>query len=114
MMRTNRLAVTGLFVLAALITTLGVRHVAHRRDVVRLGYQLSSATAELRRLEEDNRRLRLETSVLTHPARIERLAGSLGLIRPAPEQIRVVRSAALARGTSAGPAGAAAGAERSP
>ena len=94
----SRRAVVGLSLLAALVTAVGLRHVAHRRDVVRVGYELSSATAELRRLEEENRRLRLEASVLTHPGRIERLAGNLGLVRPAPEQIRVVRSAALARG----------------
>ena len=90
MIRNPRRAVVGMFVVAVLATSLCVRHVSHRRAVVRVGYSLSAATAELRRVEEENRRLRLEKSVLTSPARIERLAGDMGLTRPAPEQIRVV------------------------
>lgn len=93
----HRLGVIGLAVLATLCTALGVRHVADRRDIVRVGYELSAATVELRRLEEDNRRLRLERSVLTNPERIERLAAGLGMARPSPDQIRVVNRAALAR-----------------
>jgi len=85
-----RLAIAGLVALAALVTIFGLRQVAHRRAVVRLGYELSAATAELRRLDEQARRLRLEKSVLTNPGRIERLATGLGMVRPAPEQIRVV------------------------
>lgn len=90
MIRNPRRAVVGLFAVALLTTALCVRHVSHRRAVVRVGYSLSAATAELRRVEEENRRLRLEKSVLTSPARIEKLAGDMGLTRPAPEQIRVV------------------------
>ncbi len=85
-----RLAIAGVVVLAALITALGLRRVAHRREVVRLGYALSSVTAELRRFDEEARRLRLEKSVLTGPARIEHLAAGLGMVRPTPEQVRVV------------------------
>ena len=101
--RNLRLSVAGLVFLAAVSTALGVRHVTERRDVVRVGYALSSATAELRRLEEENRRLRLERSVLTSPERIERLAAGLGMTRPAADQIRVVRQGAVA--TRGGPSG---------
>jgi cell division protein FtsL len=85
-----RAAIAGAVALAALVTALGLRQVAHRREVVSLGYALSTDTAELRRLDEEARRLRLEKSVLTSPARIEHLAAGLGMVRPAPEQIRVV------------------------
>lgn len=84
--------VVGLLILAALLTGLGVRHVADRRERVRLGYELSAASAELRRVSEENRRLRLEKSVLTDPDRIERLAGNLGMVRPTTDQIRSVRA----------------------
>ncbi|HLU67650.1 MAG TPA: cell division protein FtsL [Kofleriaceae bacterium] len=105
-MRDNRrLAVCGIAAVAILLTGLGVHRVAHRREVVRLGYELSAATAELRRLQEEHRRLRLETSVLTHPDRIERLAQRLGLRRPAPEQIRVVGGGAVALASGGGAAG---------
>jgi cell division protein FtsL len=83
--------VTGLLIVAALLTGLGVQHVSHRRQRVRLGYELSAASAELRRVSEENRRLRLEKSVLTDPDRIERLAANLGMVRPTTDQIRVVR-----------------------
>ena len=88
----SRLGVTGLVILAALVGALGVRTVADRRERVRLGYELSAATAELRRVSEENRRMRLEKSALTDPDRIERLAANLGMVRPGAEQIRVVRS----------------------
>lgn len=84
--------VVGLLILAALLTGLGVRHVADGRERVRLGYELSAATAELRRVSEENRRLRLEKSVLTDPDRIERLAANIGMVRPTTDQIRVVRA----------------------
>jgi cell division protein FtsL len=84
--------VVGMLILAALLTGLGVRHVADRRERVRLGYELSAASAELRRVSEENRRLRLEKSVLTDPDRIERLAANLGMVRATTDQIRVVRA----------------------
>jgi cell division protein FtsL len=90
-------AVTSLLILAALLTGLGVRQVAHRRERVRLGYELSAASVELRRVSEENRRLRLEKSVLTDPDRIERLAANLGMTRPTTDQIRVVRQGEVAR-----------------
>ena len=83
-------AVVSLMILAGLLTGLGLRHVADRRERVRLGYELSAAPAELRRVSEENRRLRLEKSVLTDPDRIERLAANLGMVRPTTDQIRVV------------------------
>lgn len=85
-----RLAIVLLVGVAVLVTGLGLRHVGHRREVVRLGYELSAATAELRRLDEEERRLRLEKSVLTSPGRIGHLASELGLVQPDPDQIRIV------------------------
>lgn len=82
--------VVGLMILAGLLTGLGIRQVSDRRERVRLGYELSAASAELRRVSEENRRLRLEKSVLTDPDRIERLAANLGMVRPTTDQIRVV------------------------
>jgi cell division protein FtsL len=85
-----RSAMTVVLVAAAMIMGLGVRHVASRREVVRVGYELSAAAAELRHLEEAGRRLRLERSVLTGPERIDTLAAGLGLAPPLPEQVRIV------------------------
>lgn len=73
---------------------LGVGHVSQRQEVIGLGYELSEARAELRELEEESRKLRLEHSVLTNPERIRRLAESLGMTQPAEGQVRVVRPSA--------------------
>jgi len=93
-------AVTSLLILASLLTGFGVQHVANRRERVRLGYELSAASAELRRVSEENRRLRLEKSVLTDPDRIERLSANLGMARPTTDQIRVIRPGEVARAES--------------
>jgi cell division protein FtsL len=91
--RPARLATAALIALAAAIALVLVVHVAHRQQVIRLGYELSEASRALRAAQEDNRRLRLEQSVLTSPERIERLARAMGMVRPSAEQIRVVRAA---------------------
>lgn len=94
-----KVAVAGMAVLALVAVLLGVAHVARRQEVIQLGYQLARATEELADNQEENRRLRLEKSILTNPERIRRLAESLGMTQPGPEQIRVirVRSSTVAR-----------------
>ena len=77
--------------LAAVIGALCVWKVYERHQVIRLGYDLSQAREERRLLEEDRNRLRLEESVLTNPDRVERLAKALGMARPKPNQLQVVR-----------------------
>lgn len=78
-------------VLVALtILALGLFRVHRRHQVIRIGYELSVARSELSALQEEQNRLRLEESVLTNPGRIERLASGLGMIRPTPDQLRVI------------------------
>jgi len=74
----------------------GIFVVGQRREAVRVGYGLGKAMAELRTLEEEERRLDLELNLLTAPARIERVASELGMIRPSPTAIRVVRPRSVA------------------
>jgi len=88
-----RVAVASALIVAALLLAIGLFHVSRRKHILHLGYQLSQARNELRLLREDNRRLRVELSVLTNPERIERLARTLGMIEPLAGQIRVVRGA---------------------
>ncbi len=80
--------VLGAFALLAF----GLFRVHRRHQVIRIGYELSDRRAELRVLQEEHNRLRLEESVLTNPGRIERLATALGMIRPTPDQLRVIAS----------------------
>ncbi len=86
-----KIAVVGMTLFATVIVLLGIAHVARRQEVIQLGYDLSKATEALTEEQEENRRLRLEKSILTNPERIRRLAAQLGMTPPGPEQIRVVR-----------------------
>ncbi len=86
----RRVAVAVMLIAAAAVMALAVAHVARRHQVVRLGYELAQEADALREVEEENRRLRLERSMLRHPDRIERHAQNLGMKRPDPDQIRVV------------------------
>ena len=79
---------------ALLVIAMGVGHVGRRQRVLRLGYELTEAHTDLTRLKEENRRLRLEKSILTNPERIEKLAGNVGMSQPVAGQIRVVRAPA--------------------
>lgn len=88
---TVKVAVGGMVVFAMAAAIIGIAHVGRRQQVIQLGYQLSRATEALEREQEENRRLRLEKSILTNPARIEQLAESLGMTQPGPDQIRVIR-----------------------
>lgn len=97
----QRVTVLGLVAIAAV--AIGSRRIARQNQRVRLGYELTEARRELRDIEEENRRLRLEYSVLNSPERIKTLAAALGMRRPEPAQIRVVdaRGRAMASGNPA-------------
>lgn len=71
-----------LFMLAALL------QVRARLVVVQLGYQLSEATREHKRLLAQNRKLQVEVATLRSPRRLRKLAlEQLGLREPVPAQI---------------------------
>jgi len=71
-----------------LIATAAMLHVRSKLIVVQLGYELSQATQEHKRLLADQRKLQVEVATLRNPRRIRRLAmDSLGLSEPAAEQI---------------------------
>jgi cell division protein FtsL len=91
-----------LFILAGFIAvvTVASAQVSLRYRTIRAGYDIAERMEEVAALEQENRKLRLEQSFLRSPERIERLArDKLGLVRPDPERIRVVRvgGKALAR-----------------
>jgi cell division protein FtsL len=54
---------------------------------VELGYQLETQRAEVQKLQESNRQLRLTEAQLTEPARIDKIAKQLGLDEPQPGQV---------------------------
>ena len=95
--RAARVAVIALASFALIATFFGALQVKRHHELLRLSYQLSDVTDELRDAEEENRRLRLERSVLTSPARIEAMAAELGLVHPDPTNTRIIGSRELAR-----------------
>ena len=97
----SRPRITLMVLLGILGIALGSRKIAAEHDRVRLGYELSEAQRELRQLQEENRRLRLEYSVLISPERIKTLATALGMRRPMPGQIRIAEPALPARSEKA-------------
>jgi cell division protein FtsL len=90
MRKTAVLFILGAF---AIVVTAAALHVSLRYRVIRTGYAIGKTLAEKRALEEETRKLRLELSLLRSPERVERLAREkLGMVRPDPERIRVVRT----------------------
>ncbi len=67
-------------------------YVWSRIQVIRLGYEISSALKEEKALTEANKRLRLEIATLKSYARIEKFAvEELRMAKPRPEQVIVIR-----------------------
>jgi len=89
---TPRVRAALLVLVATALLGIGLHRVHQRHQVIRVGYELSEARVELRKLQEERNRLRLEESVLTSPGRIERIAASLGMLRPSPNQLRIIPS----------------------
>ncbi len=54
---------------------------------VDLGYRLETQRAEVQKLQEQNRQLRLSEAELTEPGRIDTIARQLGLDAPQPGQV---------------------------
>ncbi len=80
-------------VLIALLIISGlILYVGGKVKIVRLGYQLEALERERRELERANRSLRIESSSLSSPARIEEIAiKRLGMIHPPKENLVMVR-----------------------
>lgn len=96
MKQNSRIAVALLVLAASSLTALGLMRVYHQHKIVRLGYELSEARQAFHSLEEEQNRLRVEESVLTNPGRIENLATALGMIRPTPDQLRIIKPNSVA------------------
>lgn len=76
--------------LAIALVTIGVIRVTRQHEVLRLGFELSKRSEEVRRLRETRRQLELEHATLSSPDRIRRLATQLGMMTVAPDRIRTI------------------------
>jgi len=80
-----------LFTFLAVLMVVSLFFVWSRITVVNLEYNISSLGNQMRQLEQDNQKLRLEAAHLRNPERIEREARSkLGLRMPTLEQVIII------------------------
>jgi cell division protein FtsL len=79
------LATAGLLAAGAL-TVVGVRI-----EQVHLGYRLDALRTERGRAQERIRQLEIEIATLRSPSRIEARARQMGLVMPAPDQVRLAK-----------------------
>jgi len=93
--RPKRIKLRRLFLFALLMFLFiggSLFYVWSRIQVIRLGYEISSALKEEKALTEVNKRLRLEIATLKSYARIEKFAvEELRMAKPKPEQVIVIR-----------------------
>lgn len=93
--RPKRIKLNRFFLLALLMLFLiggSLFYVWSRIQVIRLGYEMSSALKEEKALTEASKRLRLEIAILKSYARIEKFAvEELRMVKPKPEQVVVIR-----------------------
>ena len=82
--------IVSIVLVSTVLIAVGVARVSGHQDQIRVGYALSQARNEQGKQAERNRRLRLERSLLTNPARIEALARGLGMAPPQSNQIRML------------------------
>lgn len=78
-----------LLVLAVVI--LGFATLMVRLELMREGYRLSELSADIARLQEENRALRLRAAQLASPERLRTLAAKYHLGPPAAGQVIVLR-----------------------
>ena len=79
-------------ILAAVVAAGGALGlVGLRVQEVHLAYQLDALRAERSRTETLIRQLEIEVATLRAPGRLEQRARRLGMIPPAPEQVRLAR-----------------------
>ncbi|KIX15192.1 cell division protein FtsL [Dethiosulfatarculus sandiegensis] len=74
--------------LVVVATCAAMFYAAIREETRRMRYQASRALEAQKDLRESTRRLRVELNHLKSPARLEKEAVRLGLVRVQPEQIR--------------------------
>ena len=88
--RAQRIAIVAIVAFAVVAAVFGIGQVKRHHELVGLSYELSDVGDKLRNAEAENRRLRLERSLLSSPERLEELAKEIGMVHPSPTQIRVI------------------------
>lgn len=88
----RELYLPGLLAILAILTTASIFHVWSRVRVVELNLQLGESRKQIREMQQEHSRLKLEVASLKTPARIELLAHQeLGLALPTNQQVVQVK-----------------------
>ena len=77
--------------MASAIAVAGFATLMVRLQITREGYRLSSLSADITHLEEQNRQLNLREAQLSSHDRLRSLAPKYGLVQPAPGQVVMMR-----------------------
>ena len=86
----SKLLLLTLFIFCLIVVSLF--YVWSRVQVIQLGYKISSALKEEKKMTEGNKRLRLEIATLKSYSRIEKLAvEELKMTKPTADQVIVIR-----------------------
>ena len=81
-----------LMICMVLLTVVSIFHVWSRFRLIELNLQIGEASRQLKDLEQEQKRLKLEAESLKTPARIEVIAKrDLGMIVPQDQQIILVK-----------------------
>jgi len=79
------------FGLAIAIVAAGFAMLMVRLEVIEEGYRLSSLKLQVRQLDDENQRLRLQEAELKSYQRLRLLAAHYGMGPPAPGRVMVIR-----------------------
>jgi cell division protein FtsL len=90
---TGRIDIVKFMIISMLLITLfSIFHVWSRFRVVELNLQIGEASRQLKELEQEQKRLRLEAESLKTPERVETIAKqSLGMVIPKDQQVILVK-----------------------
>jgi len=81
-----------LMVVMVLLTLVSIFHVWSRVKVIDLNLQLADVNSQVKEVQQEQNRLKLEVASLKTPARIEELAkGDLGMALPTDQQVVIVK-----------------------
>ena len=81
-----------LMVVMVLLTLVSIFHVWSRVKVVDLNLRLTDVNSQVKEVQQEQNRLKLEVASLKTPSRIEALAkGDLGMALPTDQQVVIVK-----------------------
>jgi len=82
-----------LLLFALTLSSLGIFHVWYHYQIIYIGYKISDESERYQKLQDENRKLKLEFATLTRSTQLENLAQQLGLKTPEHKDIVIIQKA---------------------